>query len=298
MIGAAVAISPRRRREYDRALTRLIRSAAAGESATLRAALAEIQAMQERAALRIAAAQDDWERLQVRDLQRELQVLAADLSQRLGVTLEATIDAELKRTLAAHGAWWELVGLPVPYLGLPPQLLLVSTQTTTTLVQAVTSQQMDAIVVQLQRASLGEVPFQTAIRNLMGTLNPNRFASFGPFRTVRQRAEAILKAEIHRMHSLADEVAYTRLNQDVPGVRYRWEQSFSLHPRESHARTAAVTAEEPIPPDGWFDVGGYKARYPHDPLLPASESVNCSCRKVPVFDAIDWDEIGRRAFAA
>lgn len=289
-------VHPVRQREYDRLVRSMLRDAVTGEEQAIRRTIAALEAMQERVAARLLAASLEWERLDALSLQRGLRETLAQLTAQLEQDLEATLDLALRDALRKHGQWSQLFGLPQAYVGAQPALAQVVTQSTTTLVQAVTMQQMDALVVQLRTASLGEVPFQTAIRNVMGTLNSNRMASFGPFRTVRQRAEAIVRTEVHRMYALADEIAYKQLDRDVPGTRYSWVQGWSLNPRETHAATAAETAANPIGPDELFNVGGYKARYPHDPLLPAKESVHCSCRKMPRFDAVDWKALGDRAF--
>lgn len=63
----------------------------------------------------------------------------------------------------------------------------------------------------------------------------------------------------------------------VPMATKRWLSSHDARVRPTHAEADADPANQQVPGDGNFTVGGFQALYPGDPNLPASESVNCRC---------------------
>lgn len=50
------------------------------------------------------------------------------------------------------------------------------------------------------------------------------------------------------------------------------------HTRLSHAEADFNPANKGVPVDGFFNIGGYKAKMPRDSSLPMSESANCRCQ--------------------
>lgn len=86
------------------------------------------------------------------------------------------------------------------------------------------------------------------------------------------RARVIAKTELQRAHNTARQTgaeAYAKDSGRSLVKVWRW----SHVSRENHAATDGQ--RRALNED--FDVGGFAAAYPHDPALPASESVNCSC---------------------
>lgn len=110
----------------------------------------------------------------------------------------------------------------------------------------------------------------------------------GVFSTVGHRARAIVVTETGRAQALAAQAAQTQLAAQVPGIRKRWINSHLPGSRETHleaeARYAPGGEIGPIPVDAEFEVAGFRALYPRDPSLPASESVHCKCVSVTVVD--------------
>ena len=62
----------------------------------------------------------------------------------------------------------------------------------------------------------------------------------------------------------------------------RWVSQFDVAVRATHWEASAEVATPRKP----FNVGGYPARYPLDPRLPAQERVNCRCVTVPVIEEV------------
>ncbi len=106
------------------------------------------------------------------------------------------------------------------------------------------------------------------------------------FSTMMHRARAIMVTEIGRAQSLATQSAQERAAEVVPNLRKRWLNAHLPGARATHLATEARYAENgivgPIPVDAPFAVGGFDAMYPHDPSLPAKESVHCHCVSISV----------------
>lgn len=96
----------------------------------------------------------------------------------------------------------------------------------------------------------------------------------------RQRARTTSITEILRANSVAAHEAYVQ----SPAVKEKmWRHSGSKKnkPRPVHVALDGKT----IALNKYFDVGGHKALYPRDRILPAKEVVSCHCVLSPVVDS-------------
>lgn len=97
------------------------------------------------------------------------------------------------------------------------------------------------------------------------------------FDRVRARRTAI--TEVLTANSVAQQEAYSQ-SPAVTGKMWRHSGSYRIKPRDAHvALDGTVVGTEDT-----FDVNGYRARFPRDPALPASERVNCHCVLSPAVD--------------
>ena len=86
------------------------------------------------------------------------------------------------------------------------------------------------------------------------------------------RSERIARTEVGRGENFA---RYQEMK--ALGAKQRvWMAAFR-HTRDTHASADGQVVNI----DGKFRIGGYSAMHPHDPDLPASESVNCQCSVSP-----------------
>ena len=106
------------------------------------------------------------------------------------------------------------------------------------------------------------------------------------FSTMAHRARAILVTEIGRAQALSTQSTQELAAKVLPGLRKRWLNAHLANPRQSHLAAEARYAENgivgPIPIDEPYTIAGHKAMWPHDPSLPASESVHCHCVSISV----------------
>ncbi|MBV6425153.1 MAG: hypothetical protein NAOJABEB_02967 [Steroidobacteraceae bacterium] len=169
------------------------------------------------------------------------------------------------------------------YVGVSPELVRASAEYVADLVTGVTDETRARLTREVRLAALGGRTTTDLIERIGRTLNDR-----GVFRTLAERAEAIARTETARIRNTAHYQQSVELAGRYPGMRKQWVHAVSApgatgHQRRmsrpNHVALAARTAGEPIPVDESFSLGGgITARFPHDPLLPASESVNCRCR--------------------
>ncbi len=74
------------------------------------------------------------------------------------------------------------------------------------------------------------------------------------------------------------------LGQEQTGIvnAIRWVSQFDVAVRATHWEATGEVSTERKP----FNVGGFPARYPLDPRLPAQERANCRCVTVPVLEEV------------
>ena len=233
------------------------------------------------------------------ELTRTMTALANGFEQTMGKAFAGALEANA----AANAEWLTYMGFPLPagsqLFGVSNELAIAASNVAAEQLVAVSNGIVNSVTREVSRVALGGGNPQEAIRRLMQLQGQGGYNPIGPFRTMRQRVEADVRTELHRMYNVADEIHHAELDRHVPGVRYVWAQfSSGDRRRESHARVAAESQANPLKPGQKFTVNGHKALHPHDPNLPASEVVNCSCKKFPTFDHVDPKQVAVNAMRA
>jgi hypothetical protein len=110
----------------------------------------------------------------------------------------------------------------------------------------------------------------------------------GRLGSIAYQAERIQRNEMLATFQIADRARTASLAEDVPDLKKWWDSADDARVRPSHAAAGRrYSKENAIPIDQDFVVGGHNCDGPHDPRLPASETIMCRCiRRVwhP-----DWD---------
>lgn len=86
----------------------------------------------------------------------------------------------------------------------------------------------------------------------------------------RNRARTIARSEVIRASNAATTTTAENLDIDV---EKEWIATLDSGVRTSHLEADAQV----VPKESSFTVGGFPAKYPGDPGLPARESINCRC---------------------
>jgi len=193
----------------------------------------------------------------------EEQIKAWDLGQKL-------VDEPI-RTLGI-AAEIKLAALPQ----LSVELLSVMQGLTADLVTKVSDEARGVIMFEVRRALLSGQSITDVIKNIGGAITRGRF------KTIADRAEFIARTETNRALNMATQLRGEQLAKAVVGVKKFWIHSADNRVRPSHEAVGRATnpafGGAPIPINQKFTVGGYKAKGPHDPSLPANETINCRCR--------------------
>lgn len=90
------------------------------------------------------------------------------------------------------------------------------------------------------------------------------------------RTTTIVRTETANISNM---VAFERYEKNENIVGYEWLATGGKGSREQHNALDG----EVIPKDGFFRLDGVKFKRPHDPALPARQTINCRCQVLPVF---------------
>lgn len=173
------------------------------------------------------------------------------------------------------------IGLGEPMLS--RELVEISQLMSADLVTDISEKMRQTINANMRLGILGEKSPGDLINELSRDKNFKR----GRFKSVKDRAELITRQEINRTLSLATIQREGVWAEVVPGLSKYWLTAGDELVRQTHkgvgARTNPASGGTPIPIKAKFNVGGFKARGPHDASLPAKEVMNCRCRSVRIF---------------
>lgn len=152
------------------------------------------------------------------------------------------------------------------------------------LIGGITSEAAKRIGLEISSVQIGaKTPLQAAEAIGRNLTSRNHFSTIG------HRARAIVVTENGRAASIGGQYAQQELARQVADdpalevtVLKRWVNSHLPGSRATHlaaeARYAPGGTVGPIPVDATYTINGVEALYPHDPSLPASESVSCKCQ--------------------
>jgi phage portal protein BeeE len=94
----------------------------------------------------------------------------------------------------------------------------------------------------------------------------------------KERAKTIARSESTCAMNAGQDAARQKLADEGVVEGKEWFATFDGHTRHTHL--TANGQRRPVNED--FDVGGYPAKYPGDPALPASQRINCRCASASV----------------
>ncbi len=236
--------------------------------------------------LEVLASQTEWS-------QQHYQRLANDIRSavegRFGAISAASGDAAARAAAFARAA----VDGPLQALGLavgartvgfiPEEELAVLAQYQFELIKGATEDMTRKIQTATLQSLMGGKPKQDLVKQIGSVVGPLKPAPPGSiFGAAEKRAHTIVRTELNRLHNTVTENRIDGLAEDYPGLGKKWIHRRSNYPRESHARLHGKVI---YPAKGeFFELAGEKIKGPHDPKLPAAETINCHCMVVAVYD--------------
>ena len=103
---------------------------------------------------------------------------------------------------------------------------------------------------------------------------------------VAARAETIVRTEMTRIYNLSNHSQQQTAAEVVPGLLKQWIATPTGNTRDSHLNAHIRYANNPIPVDEPFEVGGELLMYPGDPAGSPAETINCRCTSITVVPEI------------
>ncbi|MGO1078331.1 hypothetical protein [Inquilinus sp. CA228] len=106
----------------------------------------------------------------------------------------------------------------------------------------------------------------------------------------RARALTVVRTELGRAFSTANQQRQVQASKVLPGLRKQWRRSGKIHSRLTHdlADGQIRKPEEP------FMVGGIPIMFPRDPKAPAKHTINCGCVQLPYMARWEMSQPGQQ----
>ncbi len=120
------------------------------------------------------------------------------------------------------------------------------------------------------------VDAMAAITNIIGIRDLAGFRELGTT-GISAKAERIFRTETMTVQNAGSWQAQQDAQKQFPDLTEIWAATGDTRTRDTHLAAHGQVKGE----DGYFTVGGYKARFPGDPDLPAAERINCRCNTLP-----------------
>ncbi len=254
-----------------------------GLSGDAAAAMLRLLDRYRREVLGLLAASEGGLTLRYRQLLREIDALTQTLTGQMPLPLRTAIERAAELGDATVLADLRLSRVDArSYVGVNPTLVRVAGEYVAKLTEDLLDDVLRRISLHIRLAALGGMPFTTLLDRI------GRDMTSGTWKPARSRVETIAQTEVSRLYNIAYYDQAVELAGRVEGMRKRWVHASSSpgftavqrqRSRPHHMALARRTEKKPIPMDELFNLGrGIRARFPHDPALPATETNRCRCR--------------------
>jgi hypothetical protein len=262
--------------EFDRLVKEIIEKILRQERESIEAARDLLEQTRLDVIARLAqGGRTEWDYSWLRQVQAALGTRIEQLNRDLEVRFNSDINKvfDLANQLVDEPAR-ALIGTS-PVLGVSRQVAQVAAQFSATMIKDLTSTAQAAIDGVIQRAAVGGLTVQDAIKQIGSSLDGSKF---GP---VAARAERIFRTEVLRVQSVATQARLLANKEPMRRAGWalgkQWLPTVDKRVRLSHL--AAMGQEREV--EEAFNVGGEKLLYPRDPSGSASMTINCRCVSSP-----------------
>lgn len=265
------------------------------ENTTLAEIRADLEATRRAVFVLLATATKDWQIHQAKtmlaEIDRQIKAWTVFTANAIGSRLPTVADIGAEQVVAALKTGGRLATIEWDALPkLSRDFIAVAYQSLPMLITNIGDEMTARIGRILRQAVLAQRTPLEAMQEI-GTI-----AGKGPFRSAFERGETILRTEYGRIAQTANYSTLSGFAAEQSTLRKEWSAVMDGRVRPTHARADGQVREVDKP----FDVGGHPAMYPHDPRLPASESVSCRCISVaqdaawgPLSEAVEVELPGR-----
>lgn len=224
----------------------------------------------------IPAVDKSWRPEQLRQLRGAIERAAETFASRYGVNIRDGIDGSWRAGTGFMATTLNAIGISGAFeTALSQAQLEVAHQLTGQLIRSVSQSFRDQASRQITLGVMGAKSPFAIMQDVAGLLRtqPERGA-YGP---IANQSERIVRTELNRTFSIANEIRQEEVSRDVPGLRHYWLTAGDGRVRPEHAAAGARYGPPGIPKGQAFNVGGEKLRFPHDPAGSAANTIACRC---------------------
>ncbi|MGA9769300.1 MAG: phage minor head protein [Blastocatellia bacterium] len=267
--------------EFDRLVKQIVEKILRQETESIEAARGLLEQTRLDVIAKLAeGGRTEWDYSWLRQVQAALGTRIERLNRELELRMNQDINKvfDLANQLVDEPAK-VLIGTS-PVLGVSREVAQVAASFSATMIKDLTSSAQVAIDGVIQRAAVGGLTVQDAIKQIGSSLDDSKF---GP---IAARAERIFRTEVLRVQSIATQ-ARMQVNKDAMrragwALGKRWLATIDKRARLSHVIAMGQEREVEQP----FIVGGEELMYPRDPNGSASLTINCRCVSSPTVQKI------------
>lgn len=287
---------------YNAALRRAMKAWADADlkmAADVRAAIVKYR---DAAVATLANDGTEWDARQRRQTVARLNDALAVMDRDMGAAFNDAMDAAVKATIMGVDDPLTAFGVNVAQYRpvLPVEQIALIKSVAPSMITDVTTEVHQKVQGELLRFSLGgggsRQQVIERIGNLTGPIGTGELKEGQIIPRAEVRARGILRNEMNRVSNITSTARIDDLAKRDTGFGKKWIHYYSPEPRAAHE---ALHGKVIFPAKGEkFNVNGTLADGPHDPVLPASESINCRCKVVAHYDPAQSEAMGDSVVAA
>jgi len=175
----------------------------------------------------------------------------------------------------------EFLGVAVVLPDVSPAKLAVLQDYSADLIRDVSREAISKINQAIARGIVGELtPKQVAdeIVPAIRILKDPAKRKPGIFTSIFNRAEKIMRTEMHRVNQIASQARLEQLVEQRPQIMKQWVATIDARTRRTHRMADGQIKKIDQP----FIVGGHELMFPGDPAGPPEEVINCRCQSIMI----------------
>lgn len=220
---------------------------------------------------------------------KELDKMLGGFKTAWGASVDDSLADVLELAKASATSPLAAAGFPAANLRMATAALQPLIREVPNLIQGLTNEAKSKIWNRSQAALRGTETADSYTRWLDGYLRgfQERFDAPRFGKSFAYQAERIYRTERLKALNMGSQLSIEALAETGPdwvknAVMKVWWHGITgrQEPRQNHIEMQRKTQANPVPIDEPFELGPYRPMAPHDPVLPAGESINCGCTLV------------------